>query len=279
MAAFGGRGEGSPIAEAGAGVNDYPALTRLRIGCVKYLNARPLIDRYAGPVEFAHPSELAVGMLENRLDAALVPVFEGLRHNDYLLVDGVAIAADGPVYSVFLAYQGELADVRTISLDPASLTSVHLLQVLLAEYHGLHPEYRSAGEGQGIADAQLLIGNQAIAFRAQAPDGTRYLDLAEEWKRCTGLPFVFALWLLRSDVPDGRAAAGEFRALGADGLQHLEEIITTERIHSAEFARKYLTEYIRFGFGEREKEAVQRFRELLHKHGFIAEAASPLRIV
>lgn len=260
-------------------MNDYPALARLRIGCVKYLNARPLIDRYPGPVDFAHPSELAVGMLENRLDAALVPVFEGLRHNDYLLVDGVAIAADGPVYSVFLAYQGELSQIRTISLDPASLTSVHLLQVLLAEFHGLHPEYRSAAEDSGAADGELLIGNQAIAFRDSAPAGTKFLDLAEEWKRCTGLPFVFALWLLRIDVPDGRAAADEFRALGADGLQHLEEIIATERTHSAAFARKYLTEHIKFGFRDREKQALHRFRKLLHKHGFVGEAESPLRIV
>ena len=101
-------------------MSDYPALARLRIGCVKYLNARPLIDRYPGPVDFAHPSELATGMLEDRLDAALVPVFEGLRHNDYLLVDGVAIAADGPVYSVFLAYRGELSEIRTVSLDRTS---------------------------------------------------------------------------------------------------------------------------------------------------------------
>jgi chorismate dehydratase len=230
-------------------VSDYPALAQLRIGCVKYLNARPLIDRYPGPVDFAHPSELATGMLENRLDAALVPVFEGLRHNDYLLVDGVAIAADGPVYSVFLAYRGELSEIRTVSLDPASLTSVHLLQVLLAEFHGLKPEYRNAAESRGDEDGQLLIGNQAIAYRAQAPEGTKYLDLAEEWKRCTGLPFVFALWLLRSDVPVGRAAADEFRALGAEGMRHLEEIIATERVHSQEFARKYLTEYIRSGLG------------------------------
>lgn len=259
-------------------MSSYPELERLRIGCVQYLNARPLIDRYPGPVEFAHPSKLAVEIAAKRLDVALVPVFEGLRHNEYLLVDGVAIAGDGPVYSVFLAYQGELAQIRTVALDPASLTSVHLLQVLLAEFHGLRPQFVNAAEAQG-SDAQLLIGNQAIAFREHAPAGTQYLDLSEEWQRCTGLPFVFALWLLRTDVPNAVGAAEEFRALKREGQLHLDDIIATERTHSAEFARKYLTEHIRFDFGEREKQGLQRFRELLRKHGFICEAETPFRCV
>ena len=56
--------------------------------------------------------------------------------------DDVAIACDGPVFSVFLAHRGPLAEVRRIALDPASLTSVHLLRVLLAEFHGLRPIVR-----------------------------------------------------------------------------------------------------------------------------------------
>ena len=246
---------------------------------MKYLNARPLIDRYPGPVKFAHPSELALGISEDRLDAGLVPVFEGLRHNDYLLVDGVAIAADGPVYSVFLAYTGELAQIRTISMDPASLTSVHLLQVLLREFHGMTPLCVDAAKAQRAIDARLLIGNQAIAFRENAPAGTRFLDLGEEWKRCTGLPFVFALWLLRGDVADPRSAANEFRELKREGLLHLEEVIASEETHSAAFARKYLTEYIRFDFGEGEKQGMQLFRKLLKAHGFIDEAETALRFV
>jgi predicted solute-binding protein len=260
-------------------VTDYPELARLRIGCVQYLNARPLIDRYPGPVEFAHPSELAVQMRANRLDVALVPVFEALRSNEYLLVDDVAIAGDGPVYSVILAHSGDLSQIRTVALDPASLSSVNLLQVLLCEFHNLRPRYVDSAEAGTTADAQLLIGNQAIAFRDHAPAGTQYLDLSEEWKRCTGLPFVFALWLLRGDLSNAEGAAQEFRALKREGLLHLDEIIRTERTHSAEFARKYLTEYIRFDCGDREKAGVQRFRELLKKHGMIVEAGTQLRFV
>ena len=102
------------------------------------------------------------------------------------VVDGVAIASDGPVYSVFLAHRGPLHEIKTIALDPASRTSCHLLKCLLAEYHDLRPDYVTTAE----ADARLLIGNQAIQFRQKNGSEFSYLDLGEEWMRCTGLPFA-----------------------------------------------------------------------------------------
>src|SRR4030095_11618635 len=92
--------------------NPWPTLRGLRLGCVKYLNSRPLIHAYDGPVVFDHPSALARMLAAGQLDTALVPLFETLRTPRYWLVDGVAVASDGPVYSVFLAYRGELRDVR-----------------------------------------------------------------------------------------------------------------------------------------------------------------------
>src|SRR5205085_12606549 len=131
------------------------------------------------------------------LDAALVPVFEALREPRYVLVDDVAVGCDGAVFSVFLAHRGALRGVRSVALDPASLTSSNLLKVLLAEFHDLRPAFGGSG------DAKLLIGNQALEFRA-AQEGQsewQFLDLGAEWKRCTGLPFIFAVWALREATP------------------------------------------------------------------------------
>ena len=240
----------------------YPALDGVRLGCVKYLNSRPLICEYDGPVVFEHPSVLATMLFENELDVALVPVFEALRHPGYRLVDGAAIAADGPVFSVFLAYRGELRDVRKITLDPASLSSAHLLKVLLAEFHGLHPEYGSDG------DARLLIGNQAIEFRTDSANGDwRILDLGEEWKRCTGLPFVFALWAMRPGV--AAAVAEELRLLKKRGVEQIERIVAEDEFATLELRRRYLTEHIRFDAGSRGRQAICRYAELLVKHGLI----------
>ncbi len=256
-------------------MRNYPALAGLRIGCVKYLNSRPLIHGYTGPVVFDHPSGLARDLAAGRLDVALVPTFEALRTPHYTLAEGVGIAADGPVYSVFLAHRRPLAEVRTIALDPASLTSVHLLQVLLMEYHGLKPKLRELAAFPAQADAALLIGNQAIDFREET-DAYQILDLGEEWKRCTGLPFVFAPWLLRPGLTDPVAVADDLRALKEFGLAHLDEVIRTEP-RDAAFTRRYLTEHIRFELGELEKAGIAKFRELLLKHGFIGDGATPLR--
>ena len=94
----------------------YAALRKLRIGCVKYLNSRPLICAYDGRVIFEHPSVLARMLAARELDAALVPTFETLRSPNYQLVDNAAIACDGPVYSVILAYRGELSEAQVIAL-------------------------------------------------------------------------------------------------------------------------------------------------------------------
>ena len=243
----------------------YPALHRLRIGCVQYLNSRPLICDYDGPVVFKHPSALAEMLFADELDVALVPVFEALRHPGYQLVDGAAIASDGPVFSVFLAHHGALSGIRKVALDPASLSSAHLLRVMLAEFHDLHPEY--GGEG----DARLLIGNQAIDFRMDPANADwEILDLGEEWKRCTGLPFVFALWAMRSGVSP--AVADELRALKERGIQHIPEIVDSDDFSTHEIRHCYLNEHIHFDVGERGKTAIERYRALLVKHGLIPDS-------
>ena len=259
-------------------MRSYPALRGLRIGCVQYLNSKPLIHGYDGPVLFDHPSGLARDLAAGRLDVALVPTFEALRSPHYALVEGVGIACDGPVYSVFLAHRGSLAGLRSVALDPASLTSVHLLQVLLREYHGVRPQMCDLAAFPEGADAALIIGNQAIDFRQHNKEGYEILDLGEEWKRCTGLPFVFAPWLMRPDLPHAEEVADDLRALKAGGVAHLEEIIRTEPRDPA-FTRRYLTQHIRFELEAGEKAGMEKFRELLAKHGFIADARTPLRYV
>src|SRR5438105_3962906 len=110
----------------------------LRIGCVKYLNARPLIHGWSGAVDFDHPAALCRKLERGDLDVALVSSLEFLRRPIYQIVDGVSISSHGPVYSVIVAYQEELAHIQEIELDPASETSVALLRCLLAR-RGLNP--------------------------------------------------------------------------------------------------------------------------------------------
>src|SRR6476660_2140836 len=110
----------------------------LRIGCVKYLNARPLIRGWPGEVDFDHPSALCKRLAKGELDVALVSSFEFLRNPIYRIVNDVSISSDGPVYSVVVAYRGAFSDIEEIELDPASETALNMLRCLLAEI-GLNP--------------------------------------------------------------------------------------------------------------------------------------------
>lgn len=254
----------------------WAELHQWRVGCVRYLNSKPLIHDYGSDLLLAHPSELARELAADRLDAALVPVFEVLRNPRYTLVDDVAIASDGPVYSVFLALRKPVKEVRTVALDPASRTSAHLLQVLLAEYHGVRVQCGAAADFSTPADAELLIGNQAIEARDAGLGDVELMDLGAEWKRCTGLPFVYAAWALRPGVSPIARVAEAFRRLKEHGLARREEIVAADPTSTVEFRRQYLFEYIRFGLGEGEKAGLRKYRELLEKHGLIEQNTSPL---
>ncbi len=263
---------------------DDGALRGLRVGCVRYLNARPLIEPYGGPVVLEHPALLAASLARGELDVALVPVFEALRSPECPIVDGVSISSQGPVWSVFVAHKGPVAAIKEVVLDPASLTSANLCKLLFAEWGASVPAYlpESPAPAWDADTARLLIGNQAIAFRETHGAAFEYLDFGEEWKRRTGLPFVYAIWLMRPGLPQPERVAEALRGIACRGLATVSEIAARyEAEHPPGFALRYLTEHIRFGLGDAEKQGMARFRQLLIAHGQLSftEGAIPLRFV
>ena len=248
-----------------------------RIGCVKYLNARPLIYGWPGEVRFDHPAVLCRALAAGELDVALVSSFEYLRHPAYSVVDQVAIASAGPVYSVILAHLGGLDSLREIVLDPASETSVALLRCLLGE-RGLAPEFVREGE-LSPPRGQLLIGDQAIRFRAEANDHVQILDLGAAWQEAIGLPFVYALWLVRPDYPAGREVAAALRALAQENLAQIERLIAIEPKSRRPFCEFYFRRCLRFSFGEDEKRGFQKFAQLCAKQNLLPSVPPPPPLV
>ena len=188
---------------------------------MQYLNARPLIVPYDGEVVFEHPARLADLLAAGEIDVALIPVFEALRQPEFPIVDGVAIASRGPVYSVFLAYRGPVKEVRTICARPRF---AYLEQPCALPSGGVPragPGLRAMRGKRGSMDDHglLLIGNQAIRFREQPREGVSYLDFGEEWLARTGLPFVYAVWQIRREVADAGAVADALRAVKVAGAE------------------------------------------------------------
>ena len=253
----------------------------LRIGCVKYLNARPLIRGWPGEVDFDHPSALCKRLAKGELDVALVSSFEFLRNPIYRIVNDVSISSDGPVYSVVVAHHGNVSDIKEIELDPASQTAANLLRCLLTELE-LNPRLiRSALENAPKAfgavagslpathRARLLIGDQAIRFRQEQASEFHFWDLGEQWKKLVGLPFVYALWLVRPEVPNAKTIANRLRALRHENLANLGELIAAETEFDHQFCVRYYREHLQFRFGEEEREGLRTFTKLCAKHGLL----------
>ncbi|HTG44872.1 MAG TPA: MqnA/MqnD/SBP family protein, partial [Verrucomicrobiae bacterium] len=139
------------------------SLAPFRVGSVPYFNAVPLTRGLEDEILFVPPSQLAEMLRRGELDAGLVSITEALLNDSYDVLDGIAIASLGEVFSVFLAHQEPLEAIKVIHCDPASRTSVWLLRVLLAE-RGLNPQFREL-TGPAAHEANvLLIGNPAIEF-------------------------------------------------------------------------------------------------------------------
>jgi len=244
----------------------------LRIGCVKYLNARPLIHGWPGEVVFDHPSALCERLAAGALDVALVSSFEFLRNPVYTLVDGISISSHGPVHSVFVAHSGDLSEIEEIEIDPASQTGINLLRCLLAEI-GLSPKFvvRSRLIQRALTPrlAKFFIGDQAIRFRDESEKTFQFWDLGEEWQKQTQLPFVYALWLIRPEVGSPKAIADSLRACRDNNLRELDSLIAAEVEFNPEFCQFYLRDCLRYQYGPQEKEGLSMFRKLCEKHGIL----------
>jgi predicted solute-binding protein len=238
---------------------------KFRIGSVPYLNAAPLTRGIEGELIFATPARLAQMLRRDELDAALVSITEVLLNDRYDILDGVAIGSLGEVFSVLLAHKKPLAEAREIFCDTASLTSVNLLKVLLAE-KSLFPEFKPL-ESYAAAkekDFVLLIGDPAIEFQ-RAPHEHEIFDLGLAWSEMTNLPFVYAVWALRRGIENAELRR-ELRQAKRFGMETLDHIIETREEFDEDFRRDYFEWHIQFHLGEDEKRAIARFCELLRKH-------------
>ncbi|HTV76175.1 MAG TPA: menaquinone biosynthesis protein, partial [Candidatus Baltobacteraceae bacterium] len=239
---------------------------KFRIGSVKYLNAAPLTRGIEGGIIFATPAELARMLRRNELDAALVSITEVLLNDRYDILDGVAIASLGEVYSVLLAHKRPLEEAKEIFCDTASLTSVNLLKILLAE-RGLKPEFKPLENYEAAAekDFVLLIGDPAIDFQ-RAPHVHEIFDLGSAWTEMTNLPFVYAVWALRRGI-ENRELRRELVGAKKFGMETLDDIIEMREEYDKDFRRDYFEWNIQYHLATDEKRGIAKFCELLRKHG------------
>jgi chorismate dehydratase len=250
----------------------------MRIGCVPYLNAKPLVDWFhsdacdvEAEVIYAVPSQLARQLDANELDVALVSTFELFRNPSLRVIPGISISADGPVKSVRLFSCVPFERIRSVALDTSSLTSVALIKVLLKELYGLSPEWvphpPDLGRMLSECDAGLIIGDLKL-FDTPA---THVMDLGQAWKELTGLPFVYAAWLAGPGVDTARLTDALSRAQ-AWGLERLGDLTHTWAARLSlpeERVEDYFVNVMEFDLDGRKLRALARFQEYCAVYGLI----------
>ena len=238
---------------------------KFRVGSVKYLNAVPLTRGIESELILATPAKLAEMLRRDELDAALVSITEVLLNDRYDILDGIAIASLGEVYSVILAHKKPLEETTEIFCDTASLTSVNLLKVLLAEKN-LFPKFMPLENYEAAIkkDFVLLIGDRAIDFQ-RAPHECEIFDLGFAWTELTKLPFVYAVWALRRGI-ENKELRRELRAAKSFGMETLDYVIESREEYDEAFRRDYFEWNIQYHLGDDEKRGIAKFCELLTKH-------------
>jgi len=177
---------------------------KIRVSAVKYTNSIPFIyglQNYPISKEIKlsldTPADCYQNLITGRADIGLVPVIIKNEINDILQVSGYGIGADGDVVSVILVSKSPLEEIKMIVTDYQSRTSVMLSCLLCRDFWKISPEFRVGAPGfEGLEfkpfEARLVIGDRAFQFHNQKD--LIITDLAGEWKKFTGLPFLFAFW-------------------------------------------------------------------------------------
>jgi chorismate dehydratase len=209
-------------------------MRRLRISAISYLNTAPLMwdfeqgdssssGRSDFDISYTLPSQCAASLREGSADIGIIPAAAYASIPDLAILPGVAIASRRAVRSILLVSKVPLEKIQTVALDTSSMTSVALTQVLFAKWWGgsrtFTPMAPDIEQMLKLCDAGLVIGDPALKV-----DRSRYVtyDLAEEWIRLTGKPFVFAFWAVRQaalkDVPGDVDLARVFQQSRDHGL-------------------------------------------------------------
>jgi chorismate dehydratase len=248
----------------------------IRVGAVRYLNARPLYHGLAGSpggrLTLAVPRELARQLAEGLLDVALVPSVEYLRGvaaHGYRIIPDFAIAARGAVRSVKLYARVPFDQIQRLALDEGSRTSQALARVWLDGVHGVRPSrIESFPLGvpieESTADAVLLIGDRAMQPVDPSIGFLHEVDLGAAWAAWTGLPFVFALWIARPEVDLGNLPhrLAECRATGLADARAIAEEAAARLGLDPVACYEYLTEVLSYDLGEPERAGLRHFARL-----------------
>ena len=244
-------------------------MEKFRISAVRYANTYPFIFGLTergfsekAVLETDHPADCARKLITGQSDLGLIPVSAIHMLKESRIISDFCIGADGKVRTVQIMSHSPLEKIERIYLDYRSRTSVMLIKVLAANYWRRNFRWEDTSEDFDFGlnaknEAVVLIGDQCFEYENRFEFKC---DLSEEWKKVTGLPFVFACWISNRQLPD--AFTEDFNNALSYGVKNIDLVV--ERFGNSgaiqgEELRMYLTENIDFILDSNKKKGMDLF--------------------
>lgn len=239
----------------------------IKISAVSYLNTLPFIygiqhSGFISNVELtlSPPAMCAEDMQTGKADIALIPVGALKTLKEVNVITDYCIGATNKVQSVLLLSNCPLHKITSIGLDTQSRTSIELIKVLAKHYWQIEIETYPIDIQEKLLhklpEAMVCIGDKTFQWQAHY---TYQFDLAAEWQKFSGLPFVFAVWVAQSNLkPETILALNKALAFG---LSHITETIQEYCIKNEQpyDIEEYLLNAISFDFDAKKQSAMQTF--------------------
>jgi chorismate dehydratase len=248
---------------------------KIKISAVKYANTYPFIYGLMESgfdkkviLETDHPADCAAKLISGKVDIGLIPVAVMPLIKDYQIISDFCIGASGNVRTVLILSNRPFEEVKNIYLDYRSRSSINLTKVLAKNYWKREFKWINTSKGFdflniGLDEAVVLIGDQCFEFE----NSYKYkIDLAREWQKFSGLPFVFACWTANKFLES--SFIEEFNdalRLGVNNIDAVVDKFGQTGMITGVILKNYLTKNIDFHFDDNKKKGLKLFLELMSK--------------
>lgn len=248
---------------------------KIRISAVKYANTYPfiygLVERgfeKKAIIQTDHPADCAAKLIGGKVDIGLIPVAALPLLKEYHIITDFCIGANKNVRTVLLLSNCPFGDIKTIFLDYRSRSSINLTKVLAKNAWKKEFNWVNTSKGFdflniGLDEAIVLIGDQCFEFENSFQNK---IDLALEWEKFSGLPFVFACWTSNKFIDmDFLEEFNEALKLGVNNIDAVVEKFGQTGIINGIVLKNYLEKNIDYNFDEGKKKGLRLFLELMSK--------------
>jgi len=242
------------------------------------------LERPDSPVELLVniPAEIAIKLrerVENLRCAFLSPIDYARHGADYRIVPDVSVSSSTRTDTIQLFVKSEARNIRSLAVDVRVTSEIILAKIILTEKF---PNLASVEEPLQIvpmapnlremlrkADAALVVNLHPHQEAAEEPF---VLDLVEEWKDLTGLPYVHGFWV-GHESPESEALVSALLRAKQKGLEHLLQLaehLAQRRNLSVERTAQYLSSFS-YSFGQDEQEGLSEFIRYAYYYGVLPD--------